>query len=474
MSFFRSSDEVNYWPSITDMFMAFFVIALALLSLRTSIEIEGEKYILDDVIKESNELFSRMEMPLYEKKQEVQDARPQLAQKLMEAYALYRHKTGAADMADSTFIRDEYWDGEKGDAETEELAKLDYKLAVRFVAWQILNREWSHDSLLCDMWRNTPPADEKSVEEKLRDFFRSQRSDDMLRHVNSCLQTAGIGVHVDAADEKIGRLSDELHHLREELKDLEKVNKDLVLRRQQSDEEKTALSRQLTSLMKETDETKQEKIALSQQLTSLMKEVDETKQKLVAKEAREQHVVLDETRVRFVQNTTDFASPETAAQALDSATLQLVDCLRKNLALSSGFAVEIIGHTDTTPNGAVNTPTSYRAAMQDDASNPKLGLLRADKVMSEIRARLLQGKLKLSSGEPEVSFRAEGGREDSLECLYLSADGEQQCKPVSFRCYSGSWLAPLKEGAYQDYASNRRVEMFIRPVHQEKGEEDGN
>lgn len=454
MSLSRQSEEVNYWPSISDMFLVFFVMALALLAQTTRFESEGEKFILDDVIAESNELFIRMGVEAYDKVSDtLKEERPQLAGKLLEAYATYRGKVGMADVAPCpyTFITEQYAGNAADDDDTLRLAAEDYHVAARFIAWQMLHREVRHDPILCSQLELTDETAEAEMTEKLKGFFRRVRDDDVLRHVNICLQTAGIGQRVDAADEQIGRLSAENQRLQQ---------KNTALRE---------------TYAKKVKLLADEKATLDKKVHALTHEIDETKQKLVAKDAREQHVVLDETKVRFVQNETRFAAENTAAEALDTATQQLLECLAKNVALSAGFAVEIIGHTDTTPNGSVSTPARYRAAMKDDDSNPKLGLLRADKVMTEIRQRLMahgEGKplvlqiADANGGEKHLAlyFTVDEGREDALCCVWRQEGAQDARVPLVFRCYSGSWLTPLREGAYDDHASNRRVEMFIRPV----------
>ncbi len=58
MSLSRKQEETNYWPSISDMFLVFFVMALAISYSKMSGTAEGEKYILEDVMLETAELVS--------------------------------------------------------------------------------------------------------------------------------------------------------------------------------------------------------------------------------------------------------------------------------------------------------------------------------------------------------------------------------------------------------------------------------
>ena len=55
-------EEVNYWPSVSDMFLVFFILALCIVSTMTSNLNDGEKRIFDEVVYQSNELFSLLEL----------------------------------------------------------------------------------------------------------------------------------------------------------------------------------------------------------------------------------------------------------------------------------------------------------------------------------------------------------------------------------------------------------------------------
>lgn len=56
-------EEVNYWPSISDMFLVFFVLALTIVASSSTMTEEGDKYALRDVWEESNRLLERQGIP---------------------------------------------------------------------------------------------------------------------------------------------------------------------------------------------------------------------------------------------------------------------------------------------------------------------------------------------------------------------------------------------------------------------------
>lgn len=56
-------EEVNYWPSISDMFLVFFVLALTLVATSTQLAEKGDKYAMTDVLSECNRLFAMNGMP---------------------------------------------------------------------------------------------------------------------------------------------------------------------------------------------------------------------------------------------------------------------------------------------------------------------------------------------------------------------------------------------------------------------------
>ena len=52
MAFGEKSSDVNYWPSISDMFLVFFIMAMAIVITSSSSNEIGDKYLVDDVVRE--------------------------------------------------------------------------------------------------------------------------------------------------------------------------------------------------------------------------------------------------------------------------------------------------------------------------------------------------------------------------------------------------------------------------------------
>ncbi len=53
MSLSRNQEETNYWPSISDMFLVFFVLAMAVASGKVAQISAGEKYLIEDIVIET-------------------------------------------------------------------------------------------------------------------------------------------------------------------------------------------------------------------------------------------------------------------------------------------------------------------------------------------------------------------------------------------------------------------------------------
>ncbi len=58
MSLGENSRDVNYWPSISDMFLVFFIMAMAIVITCSVSDEVGDKYLVDDVVKEYDSLVN--------------------------------------------------------------------------------------------------------------------------------------------------------------------------------------------------------------------------------------------------------------------------------------------------------------------------------------------------------------------------------------------------------------------------------
>lgn len=101
MSTFTSNkdEEINYWPSVSDMFLVFFIMALCIVSTMYSSYSDGEKEIMDEVVYQSNVLFETCKKPRYEKQKDADDEtnRPQLAKLLMSSAQWIKNQGGAVN-----------------------------------------------------------------------------------------------------------------------------------------------------------------------------------------------------------------------------------------------------------------------------------------------------------------------------------------------------------------------------------------
>lgn len=58
MSLGENSRDVNYWPSISDMFLVFFIMAMAIVITSSVSDEVGDKYLVDDVVREYDSLVN--------------------------------------------------------------------------------------------------------------------------------------------------------------------------------------------------------------------------------------------------------------------------------------------------------------------------------------------------------------------------------------------------------------------------------
>ncbi|MBE6416482.1 MAG: hypothetical protein E7032_08135 [Akkermansiaceae bacterium] len=61
MALDEKAQDFNYWPSISDMFLVFFIMAMAIVITRVGVDAEGDKFLVDDVIQEYNSLVDMVD-----------------------------------------------------------------------------------------------------------------------------------------------------------------------------------------------------------------------------------------------------------------------------------------------------------------------------------------------------------------------------------------------------------------------------
>lgn len=488
MSIFHKTEETNYWPSISDMFLVFFVIALASYAI---VKGGGDSYIKEEAIEEGNVLFHRMGLAEY--KGETKSAElPGFAEKIIEAYDAI-DATGKLPAREFDGLTDEEKecirkacgfdtaDGQVGIQQLKEKAKKDYSLAISLLAWRCLYLTDNHYSRWRQMMNPAPDQDSdkgpKEPCERMEYILESQlRNHDILRHINACLAGQGIGntkEDVPVLQQNIANLQSELDKYRNYIAswnkrvydaldgngkrevDAEKLQKgvnDLADRYERFVKGNGTLAEDNKRLADEIERLKQQLDDAQERLleyAGLDMDIHELAQILnvsegdvsikdllpmlkdkahkvvaVASDARVSQVVLNEKDVHFVTAQTSFEKPEDAAKALDAT----VEKIRESINPSKRYVIEIIGHTDmdgSGMDGKKGRKASFPEAVNTDFGNPKLGLQRAVVIKNELERRM-------------------GARDN-----------------ITYRCYSASWLAPLNY--MERYDENRRVEVLIRP-----------
>lgn len=491
------AEETNYWPSISDMFLAFFIIALALYAQKDFIN--ADDYIINDIVEESNLLFERAGLPRYEKEAEDKNPnRPILAKQLLQAGQWFERQrkqkyTMPPDVLD--YIRRTEMTEQLSLTEEElrDRASSQYHLAVQCLAWQVLSDAALHTGALQSLMEKAAEElhqqDESKTPTDFSDFeklckvFEHLKDDAKLRHVNAVFRDNDIGgkTHSNKELEKwLEQARNETASLKSKLDGLKSKLDfllDFIVNQSHYITDKTGIGKNKTVTAEnacdlldgQIEEALTELINLRKANPKKMaKKISELEQKLAlkdgelqdarhlitqqqeevaqlkhARDAREQHVMLDDTKVNFIPGQTGYTNPHIAHQNLDEAAVNLAEFMEKNKEKCHTYVIEIIGHTDI-DGSSMGRSHDETKALEKDELNPRLGLLRAVAIRNELEQRPALQQL------PQHSIE------------------------VTFRCYSGSWLTPLQLGKYgygdsgQDNKdikqANRRVEVFVRPV----------
>ncbi len=447
MSLSNHSEEINYWPSISDMFLVFFVFAFVLYIN----SLGGDDYVVDHVIEEYKILCKNKGLSVqnYQGETNKRDAvkRPVLAKMLYEVIRMDRRKGEDRERelteADLMSNEDQFKDLKEKIAsfgctgEVLKEAQEDYNAAVCLLAWYFLQ------------------DDKYSVGRKkiFGQDSKDNRAQDIMRRINYALWNSELDNNGEGKNDEMGDFNTQIANLRTELK-----AKDLTIKNIEQRNKK--LNETLDRRTKELNDTKR-----------VVKQLNE-KQKAVDKNSREQRVVLDENEIRFKSGASDqFVSlnkegpleevPETTIKAkLGEKVIGKICNTCENLSKDYvGVMVEIIGHTDDTLAGR-----RHADSLENDQLNPWLGLRRAVCIKKMIITLL-------------------GGGEGSYCCFIEKGNGNPPV-PVYFKCYSAAWLTPLsfsvdaEKGRYDSDKSrlssgaDRRVEVYIRPISKPNSSEN--
>lgn len=452
MSLSNHSEEINYWPSISDMFLVFFVFAFVLYIN----SLGGDDYVVDHVIEEYKILCKNKGLSVqnYQGETNERDAvkRPVLAKMLYEVIRMDRRKGEDRERelteADLMSNEDQFKDlkekiasfGCTGEVLME--AQENYNAAVCLLAWYFLQN------------------DKYSVDRKkiFGQDSKDNRAQDIMRRINYALWNSELDNNEDGQNDEMGDLNTQIANLRTELKE-----KDLTIKN--IEQQNKNLNKTLDERTKELDDMKR-----------VVEQLNE-KQKAVDKNSREQRVVLDEKEIQFARGKSDqFLSLNRKGKSEEVSETTIEDKLRKEVTgkirntcetLTEdyvGVMVEIIGHTDDTLDGGRKRAVS----LEGDQCNPQLGLMRAVCIKDMI--------ITLLGGEKGKYY-------------YMGKH------PVYFKCYSAAWLTPYsfsvaaekgddpndpnKKDLSSDDQShdnecqkNRRVEVYIRPISKPNSSEN--
>lgn len=483
MSIFHKTEETNYWPSISDMFLVFFVIALASYAI---VKDGGDSYIKEETIEEGKVLFHRMGLAEYDISQDEgqTDKLPRFAGKIIEAYDAIDATGKLPARAFDGLTKEEKAcickacgvdaaDGQAGIRQLKEAAKKDYSLAIRLLAWRCLYLTDNHYG----RWRQMmdQASDKEPMEcKRMENILNSQlRNHDILRHINACLAGRGIGntsEDVPVLQQNIANLQSELDKYRDYIArwnervydalegngkrevDAEKLQKGVDKLADQYErfvkgngtlaEDNKRLADEIERLKRQLDDAQKRLLeyagldmdihALAQILNVSEGDVsikdllpmlkDRARVVAVASDARVSQVVLNEQKVHFRTGKTTFVDKDAAMDALRETAASIIRVIKGDRS----YVIEIIGHTDMEGSGMDKEPRkTIQEAVDGDISNPQLGLQRAVVI------------------------------KNALEELM----GEQD--NITYKCYSASWLAPLRN--MDNLNENRRVEVLIRP-----------
>ena len=455
MSLSNHSGEINYWPSISDMFLVFFVFAFVLYIN----SLGGDDYVVDHVVEEYKILCKNRGLSVqnYQGETNERDAvkRPVLAKMLYEVIRMDRRKGEDRERelteADLMSNEDQFKDLKEKIAsfgctgEVLKEAQEDYNAAVCLLAWYFLQ------------------DDKYSVgrEKIFGQDSKDNRAQDIMRRINYALWNSELDNNEDGKKDEMGDLNTQIANLRTELKEKDLTIKNIEQQNKNLNKTLDEKTKELNKRTKELDDTKKR----------VVEQLNE-KQKAVDKNSREQRVVLNENEIRFKSGASDqFVSlnkegplekvSETTIKAkLEEKVIGKIRNTCENLSEDYvGVMVEIIGHTDDTLSGGM-----HANSLENDQLNPWLGLRRAVCIKNMIITLL-------------------GGGEGSYCCFIEKGNGNPPV-PVYFKCYSAAWLTPLsfsvdaEKGRYDSDKSrlssgaDRRVEVYIRPISKPNSSEN--
>lgn len=522
MIFFRKTEDTNYWPSISDMFLVFFIIALGMLAFNSN---KGDALILEFLEEESNHLFARfqdIEEYHLDLDAENDSKRPLLAARIMQADSQYRTirdtripaeyikellKNSGVAVNDAGEPVDE--DDKPLPLKEDELtarAEEDYRLAIRTLAWRVLVGGKSNAT----SWQRAverirkkrletekahPDDSPMSKEDLQLQMIINMRTDTLLRHTNNALQAAGFA-------EKVGgsAMSPEAMRglLNDYLSNIKIWNSNLRRTLRVTTEEPSApeaiiadMQKNVETICRKAKELTEdnERLRKKSRITDYLPKIRNwhtTLSTWLNKPRKGDSDVVSETDAMIQELHNNYKAIDKKYKTLLEENKKLkqvsADTREQHVVLDENKVSFIKNKLKFSDENAANN--ALETAVKDLRKNMWSNFERSDSFIIEIIGHTdyngsdledynsVEETIKENKDDPnprlgmQRAFTIYTKLKAKLGNTYTK-DGQE--KQIKYRCYSGSWVNPIEDDAYgvDDEAQcsrNRRVEVYLRPV----------
>lgn len=524
MIFSRKTEDTNYWPSISDMFLVFFIIALGMLAFNSNNK--GDALILEFLEEESNHLFARfqdIEEYQLDLDAENDSKRPILAARIMQADSQYRTirrtripadcikellKSSGVSVNDAGEPVDE--DDEPLPLDEDELtsrAENDYHLAIRTLAWRVLvggkSKATSWQKAVerfrkkrLKIEEENPGDTHLSVEKLQLQMIFDMRTDTLLRHTNNALQAAGFaekaGGGTMSPEAMRGLLNDYLSNIKSWNSNLRRTlgvttevtaSPEAIIADMQQNVE--AICRKVKALT-EDNERLRKKSGITDYLPKI-RDWHTTLSTWLNKPPKANPDVVSETDTMIQELHNKYNAIDKKYQTLLEENKKLkqvsADTREQRVILDEKQVRFNSGETSFSDKYKADKAIEKAVASLNDEL--KKNYDRCNGYVVEIigHTDIVGSKLykkKRSSVEDAVNDEDDENPDPNpglgirraytiYTRLKSSLGTSYEGKPIQYRCYSGSWLNPYSEGNYgkedeDTRAKNRRVEVYLRPI----------
>lgn len=409
------SSEINYWPSISDMFLVFFVIALCAYSISSANANKGQP--------EQSIVLSNGDM--LERKLLLREC------EIFLAYYGLKYDASARQ------------EDEKNTDQRPALAALLYKGYQQ----EFQPRQTSEPTDFLEVI-NLLFSDFKEVHQ----ISESHSAFERMHSINDFLRDRLLK-HAEQQEAKNNNLELEKFELIQKLVRILEENK---MKQKIHTGEIEELKKNKEELEKTVKQLKCEVNKLKEKNTALENSVSKLKS-----DSREQIVALDEKKVKFIINESSFANEDVAKRHISNDVINhLRDMANKKERTYKALVVEIIGHTDASKPGKSDQLIKDDCVAEDN-HNPLLGLQRAIAIKDFIIK-------SLNPSAPSSSYTIEGGTIEGSSCpIYFKCYSASWLTPAKFSQQIESAKAEEKHRIYSEEdagSSDRRVEVYIRPL----------